>query len=137
MKFGFYSIILRWFLVATVIFGTYNPSGRSFYHWAMKSDVDFSLKLSVGLVLLALNLLFVRLTFRSLGYSGVALMTACLISVAITLQRLQFVSLYTWEQVQLYVIMFITFALTIGVSWSAIRTRLSGQVDSDDISRRL
>jgi hypothetical protein len=30
----------------------------------------------------------------------------------------------------------ITTGLTVGVSWSALRTRISGQIDSDDISRR-
>lgn len=137
MKFGFYSILLRWLLIATVIFGTYNPSGRSFFHWALESDVDLSLKLSVGLVLLALNLTFVQLTFRALGTIGFLLLATCMISIAFTLIKLEFVSLYTWELIQLYIILFLTLALTIGVCWSAIRTRISGQVDSFDITRRI
>ena len=137
MKFGIYSIILRWFLIAAVVFGTYNPSGRSFVHWALESDADFSLKISVGLVIFALNLTFIQLTFRSLGYAGVFLLAICMISIAITFWRLEFVTFYSWELLQLYIIMFVTIALTIGVCWSAMRTRLSGQVDSDDISRRL
>jgi hypothetical protein len=137
MKFGFFSILLRWLLVATVIFGTYNPSGRSFAHWALESDADLLLKLSVGLVLLALNLTFIQLTFRALGTIGVLLLAICLISIALTLIKLEFVSLYTWELLQLYIILFLTLALTIGVCWSAIRTRISGQVDSFDITRRI
>ncbi len=136
-KFGFYSIFLRWVLVASIVFGTYNPSGRSFVHWAMESEIETSLKLSVGLVLFALNLMLIHLMFRSLGYVGVTLMTICLLSIAITLQRLELVILYNWGQVQLYIIFFFVTAVTIGVCWSAIRTRISGQVDSDDISRRL
>lgn len=137
MKFGIYSIILRWFLIAAVVFGTYNPSGRSFVHWALESDADVSLKISVGLVVFALNLTFIQLTFRALGSAGVALLAICLISIAITFWRLDLVAFYTWELLQLYIIMFLTIALTIGVCWSALRARLSGQVDSDDISRRI
>lgn len=136
-KFGFYSILMRWVLIAGAIFATYNPSGRSFYHWAPESDVDFWLKLSIGLVLFTVNLTFFSLTLRSLGYIGTFLVAICLVSIAITLPRLELVSLHTWDLVQLYSILFLTFALTIGVCWSAIRTRISGQVDSDDISKRL
>lgn len=136
-KFGLYSILIRWVFVASIVFSTYNPSGRSFVHWALESDAEFSLKLSVGLVLFAANLILIQLTFRSLGYSGVVLMATCLFSIAITLQRLKFVTLYFWEETQLYIIVFFVSAITIGVCWSSLRTRISGQVDSDDISKRL
>jgi len=137
MKFGLYSILLRWILVATIVFSTYNPSGRSFYHWAPESDVDFSLKLAVGLVLFTANLTLLHLTIRSLGYIGTFLVTITTISIAVTIERLELVHLETWETLQLYIILFLTLALTLGVCWSAIRTRISGQVDSDDISQRL
>ncbi|GAB6057028.1 DUF6524 family protein [Desulfonatronum parangueonense] len=137
MKFGVYSVLLRWMLIAGIILGTYNPSGRSYYHWATTADVEISLKISVGLILFALNMIFVRLTFRSMGLSGALVLTLVVTSVAVTLPRMGWVTLVNLDMFILYVILFFSFALTLGVSWSALRTRLSGQVDSDDISKRL
>lgn len=137
MKFGLYSIFLRWLLVAGIVFATYNPSGRSFFHWAPEADVDFSLKLAVGLVLLTANLTLLNLALRSLGYIGTFLVAISTISIAVTLERLELVRLETRDSLVLYIILFLTLALTLGVCWSAIRTRISGQVDSDDISKRL
>lgn len=137
MKFGLYSIFLRWLLVASIVFATYNPSGRSFFHWAPEADVDFSLKLAVGLVLLTANLTLLNLALRSLGYIGTFLVVISTISIAVTLERLDLVRLETRDSLVLYIILFLTLALTLGVCWSAIRTRISGQVDSDDISKRL
>lgn len=137
MKFGIYSITLRWFLIAGIILATYNPSGRSYYHWVTTADVEISLKISLGLFLFALNLIFIRLTFRAMGYYGVLLLTTVITSIAITLPRMGWVSLDTWPLYQFYILIFFSIAVTLGVSWSALRTRLSGQVDSDDISQRL
>jgi len=137
VKFGFYSVFLRWFLVAGIILATYNPSGRSYYHWVTTSDVEISLKISVGLFLFAVNLMFIRLTFRAIGYYGVALLSVVVISIGITLPRIGWVTLETWPIFQLYILIFFSFIVTLGVSWSALRQRLSGQVDSDDVSHRL
>ena len=137
MKFGMYCVFLRWLLIAGIVLSTYNPSGRSYYHWVTVSNADISLKISIGLILFALNMIFIRLTFRAMGLSGALVLALVVISVAVTLPRLGWLTLETFEMFVLYVILFFCTALSIGVSWSALRTRLSGQVDSDDISKRL
>ncbi len=137
MKFGMYSVFLRWLLIAGIVLSTYNPSGRSYYHWATVSNAEISLKISIGLILFALNMIFIRLTFRAMGLSGALVLALVVTSVAVTLPRLGWLTLETFEMFVLYVMLFFCIALSIGVSWSALRTRLSGQVDSDDISKRL
>lgn len=136
-KFGFKSILMRWLLVVACLLATYNPSGRSYFHWIQDSHVSPTIKLSVGLLLIAFNYILIRLTFRSLGYVGVAMLTACVGSFAYTLVRTDIVTIATLAGFQIYLLISMSVGLAIGVCWSAIRARFSGQIDSDDISRRL
>jgi hypothetical protein len=136
-KFGVKSIVMRWLVVAGCLLATYNPSGRSFWHWIQSSDAALSVKLSIGLILIAGNYLFVRLTLRSLGWVGALMLAACVSASAWMLVNVGVVRIVSAAGWQAYVLIAVSVGLSIGVCWSAIRTRFSGQIDSDDISRRL
>ncbi len=137
MKFGFTNVLLRWLLITGVLFATYNSSGRSFVHWAGASEAPLSFRLALGFILAAALAFFVQLTFRSLGYPGVWMLAAIVTTVWTSLVHLQFVTPTTSAQWVTFVQLGLATALTIGVSWSSIRTRVAGQVDSDDVSKRL
>lgn len=137
MKFGLVNMLLRWLLIAGVLFATYNPSGRSFVHWAGNTEAPVSLRLALGFLLAAGLAFFVQLTFRSLGYPGVWMLGIIVTTVATALVQLRVVAPATPAQWITYVQLALATALTVGVSWSAIRTRVAGQVDSDDVSKRL
>ena len=137
MKFGFTNILLRWLLIAGVLLATYNPSGRSFVHWAGASTAPLSFRLALGFVLAAAIAFFVQLTFRSLGYPGVGVLATIVATVGTSLVQLRLVTPATSAQWIVFVQLAFATALTIGVSWSSIRTRVAGQVDSDDVSKRL
>jgi hypothetical protein len=136
VKFGFASLAARWLLIMGVITALYNPSGRSFAHWAAATEAPLSLRLAVGSLLLAALAYFARLSVRALGPIGVLILAALLAVSAAAAVDLGLVRLAGGAAVVGFLQALLASGLTVGVSWSALRTRISGQVDSDDISRR-
>ncbi len=119
----------RLFFAVVLVFLSYNPSGYSYAHWFSFQP----LPVLGGLVLLIGWAIYVRATLRSIGPVGVVLLAAlmaCFIWLFIDLGwfSLKSVTSITWA-----VELFIALALGVGMSWSHVRRRLSGQVDADDV----
>lgn len=131
---------LRFILAIVVVFGTYNPEGYSYYDWALTPLLDaadgsgFSVfKAFVGVILLIGWAILIRATSRSLGVIGITLATlffALLIWLIIDLGGLDTGSLRVITYIVQVVIIGV---LSIGVSWSHIRRRITGQIDTDDV----
>ena len=136
MKFGFVSMLVRWFMIMGVLTAIYNPSGRSFVHWAVEGTAPLSLRVAVGSVLLAMLAYCYRLSVRALGPIGVLMLAALLAVTATALVDIGLIQPQGRAAMIAYLQAIVTTGLTVGVSWSALRTRISGQIDSDDISRR-
>jgi hypothetical protein len=128
------SFLLRWAVALVLVFVTFNPTDYSYYRWVAVWDVEnIPLKALAGIVLLILYVIFFRATWRSIGPIGVTLaagLMAVLIWVTIDfgLLDLNKPTIVTW--VLLFAIATI---LAIGISWSHIRRRVSGQADMDDV----
>jgi hypothetical protein len=128
------SFLLRWAVALVLVFVTFNPTDYSYYRWVAVWDVEnIPLKALAGIVLLILCVIFFRATWRSIGPIGVTLaagLMAVLIWVTIDfgLLDLNKPTIVTW--VLLFAIATI---LAIGISWSHIRRRVSGQADMDDV----
>ncbi|MDY6992131.1 MAG: DUF6524 family protein [Pseudomonadota bacterium] len=124
----------RFLLAAIIVFGTYNPSGYSYFHWALSDISEFNLlKTLIGLVLLIGWVVFLRATRRSLGYLGIilsALFFGLLFWVLIDLIKMPVAS----DVIQYLLLIVLSLVLTTGLSWSHIRRRLTGQMDVDDVS---
>ncbi len=117
-----------------LIFATYNPEGRSYFHWVYPTLPEFdAVKAFVGVVLLIGWTVFLRAATRSLGFFGFVLAAAffaTLIWMGIDFgliaqdnpRLLTYVSLVAVAGV-----------LTAGMIWSQVRRELSGQVDVDDV----
>lgn len=117
-----------------LVFATYNPLGYSFTTWAPRawSEGAQPFVALAALVLIIGYVIFVRATLRSIGALGALLVGA-------------FVGIVTWLLVDLGVIaagdsvltwtglIAVSLILGVGLSWSLIRRRLSGQVDMDDV----
>nr|WP_282189153.1 DUF6524 family protein [Azospirillum sp. SYSU D00513] len=126
---------MRWALSCAAVLGSYNPYTFSYYRWVTEVDGFASLKMFVGLVLLVLHLVCLVASVRSLGLVGVGLMTALLGSGAWVLADN---SLLNIEDPSVFGLTLLTLLSTVygfGISWSHIRNRLSGQVDSNDITQ--
>ena len=136
--FSWDGFLLRFVFAIIVVFATYNPEGVSYYHWIYDALPDFSvLKAFVGVILLIGWIILLRATFGSLGFIGV-LLAAAFFGLAIWL-IIDVLGLSTDNlRVISYIIgIMLASVLSVGVSWSHVRRRMSGQLDTDEIERDL
>jgi hypothetical protein len=133
--FGPINFMLRWLFTLFLVFATYNPSGRSFFHWATSGQSPATTVATAAIMLIASYAFLIRATRRSIGLLGVLLAVTFLVFFNVMLGGLGLVAISS-ERVIVMGLVSISMVLAVGVSFSAIRARLSGQIDSDDIGRR-
>ncbi len=135
-SFGWDSFLLRFIFAIIVIFASYNPEGTSYYHWVFNELPDFSvLKAFIGVILLIGWIILIRATLGSLGTIGI-LLTAAFFGLAIWLIVDAFeLSADSFRVISYIVEIVLASVLSIGVAWSHIRRRITGQIDTDEIDR--
>jgi len=120
-----------------LVFLTYNPTGYSYFHWALTDFTTFSAaKALAGAVLLAGWVFYLRAGLSSLGWLGVILLLLILGAVVWLLVEQKILD-PNQPGVTSWVILFVVgLVLGIGMSWSLVRQRITGQVDVvDEIDR--
>jgi len=128
------SFLIRWLLGMSVVFATYNTSGYSYYHWVTSnSEGGWPLKIFLGLCLLTLVGIAALAIWRAMGPIGVSASVATLTAMVWILVDVGLLDLDNNNAVGTVVGTLVATILTFGVSWSHIRTRLSGQIDTKDI----
>jgi hypothetical protein len=132
--FGPINFILRWLFTLFLVFATYNPSGRSFFHWAKSGESPATMVAVAAIMLIACYAFLIRSTWRSIKPIGALLVVIFLVLFNVMLAGLISVTISA-EMVVVMSLVSLSALLAIGVSFSAIRARLSGQVDSDDVGR--
>ncbi len=135
--------ILGRFLAALVlVYGTFNPEGYSFFHWALKPVIDgpgaavreaLPLKLLVGLLLAGLWVFLLQVTRRAIGVKGALLVAAILGALVWALIDWRILQAGSSRAIAHVVLVALAVVLTLGMSWSHLSRRISGQVDTDDI----
>jgi hypothetical protein len=134
-SFGIQRFVTRWLAAMFLVLATYNPSGYSYFHWVSEPDVsNWILKLLVAVVLAILYATFGLATRRSLGRVGIA-------------AWLLFFAVVTWMMIDLGLIRItgsgtvatlflvdLANVLAVGLSWSYVRARLSGQSDTNNVT---
>lgn len=134
--FGLDSFLVRFIFAIIVVFATYNPEGASYYHWVYEALPEFSvIKAFIGVILLIGWIILIRATLGSLGFIGI-LLAGAFFGLAIWL-IIDVLGLSTDDaRVITYIIeIMLASVLSIGVSWSHVRRRISGQVDTDELDR--
>lgn len=125
---------LRLIFSLLLVFATYNPTGYSFFHWVYPlTEIQIPLKILAGLVLVIFYAIFLRATFRSIGLIGVffaAALSATLIWLFVDQGWLTLENDATMQWILLSIVGVI---MGIGISWSHVRKRLTGQFDTDDV----
>ncbi len=126
--------LLRLLFAVVLVFSTYNPSGTSYYHWLSENIASPTPLLALGgIVLLVGWTIYLRATSRSLGAFGLFLAAAffgVLIWMAIDWG---WISADSIEALTWIFQAILCWVLAIGISWSHIRRRMTGQVDVDEI----
>lgn len=135
-KFGWDSFVIRFIFAMIIVFSTYNPEGYSYFHWATESFSVFNVyKAFTGIILFIGWAILIRASLGSLGVFGLSLATVffgLLIWLIIDVLGLTANSM---RSISYIVEIMIASVLSIGVSWSHIRRRVSGQVDTDELDR--
>jgi hypothetical protein len=131
-NFTFVSFLLRFLFAIALVFLTYNPSDYSWVSW-LSSDVPMVYKVAGGVVLLIGWVMFLRATWRSLGAIGTFLALAFFGVMIWLFVEWGFFSLDNAAVIQWVVLFVLAAVLAIGMSWSHVRRKLSGQYDTDEI----
>jgi len=123
---------LRFAFAFALVFLTYNPSGFSWVGWLL-SETPLVYKVGTGIVLLIGWAIFTRATWSSLGAPGTILAAAFFAVIIWLLIEWGLVALDGTGTIQWILLFVLTGVLAVGMSWSHIRRKLSGQYDTDEI----
>jgi uncharacterized membrane protein YjgN (DUF898 family) len=131
------AILLRIFFAAVLVPSTFNPTRHSYVHWIGDNFPQVTpLQAVAGVAVLIGWVVHLRATLRSLGALGVLLMLALLAAVVWLLVSWNWIRFEQAGALEWVVLTIISIVLGIGMSWSHIRRRLSGQADVSDVDRR-
>lgn len=131
-QFTLNSFLLRFAFALALVLLTYNPSGISWVGWLL-SDTALVYKVATGVVLAIGWVIYLRATWNSLGQLGTILAAAFFAVIIWLLWQWGLVSLGSGAVIQWLGLLMLSGVLAVGMSWSHIRRRMSGQYDTDEI----
>ena len=125
---------LRFLFGLILVFATYNPESHSYWHWIKDSFPKISaIQAFIGVVLLIGWAVFIRAAMRSLGTIGLVLALAFFGTLIWLIVDIGIIPADSVRAIT-YIVEFILAAiLSTGLTWSHVRRRLSGQMDTDDV----
>ncbi|HPE81437.1 MAG: hypothetical protein KDI10_11325 [Halioglobus sp.] len=127
------SFLGRWIFALALVLGTYNPTQWCYFTWATAESTTFGPIVAIaGLVLLICWIIFIRATFMSMGWLGITLEAALFGCVVWLMVDQGWLSLESEGTIAWVVLIILSLILAVGMSWSHIRRRLSGQFDVDE-----
>ena len=133
-QFNVVSFLGRFLFAAVLVFGTYNPTDWSYIGWVFAEGNEFGpVEALIGIVLIIGWIVFLRATFYSLGPLGLILGTAFFAAIIWLLVDLGWLSLESPGAITWLALLLVAMLLAVGMSWSHIRRRLSGQYSVDDV----
>lgn len=127
------SFIGRWLFALALVLGTYNPSGYSYLNWIVSENVSFGPVIALfGVALLIAWIIYLRATFMSMGWLGIVLGAAFFGCIIWLLVDIGWLSLESPGSLTWVALVLLSLILAVGMSWSHIRRRLTGQIDVDE-----
>lgn len=134
-------ILFRFFGALVLVYVSFNPEGYSLYHWIVDPVVRGAgiataltpLKVLAALLVVIGWAVFVEATRRSIGRKGALLVIALLAATVWLLSYWGVLALESSRVVAHVVLLAIAILLAVGMSWSHVTRRLTGQVDTDEV----
>lgn len=129
-------ILARMVVPLLLVYGTWNPSGRSFYHWVIEPIWSGTFRLGplqvlVALLLLAGWIVVLQATFRSLGAGGTLLVAGIFAALAwLLIDR----GVFRPSGAKAYAhigLIALSLVLAVGTSWAIVTRKFTGQVEVD------
>jgi hypothetical protein len=126
--------LLRWLFAFGLVTATYNPTDWNFVRWAMTDGQErLSITVLAGLLLLVGYIIYLRATLRSIGAVGMVLILALVGALLWVAYDFGLLDLRNRALTMWIGILALSLTLGIGLSWSIVRRKLSGQADVDDV----
>jgi hypothetical protein len=133
-EFSFSGFLWRLVFAVALVLLTFNPTGHSYYHWLLDGFPSITPGEAVaGVVLLGAWIFFVRSTFAAMGALGVGLLLALFASIVWWVTSRGWLDLGDRSAVAWVVLAVLGVVLGVGMSWSHIRRRISGQTSVDRV----
>ena len=127
---GWDGFLIRWLAMILLVFTTYNGSSFNFVTWILNGPWNQApFMLCVGAVLGIAYLFVIRATAQSLGSTGTILFAALFAGIIWALVALGLITLNEHTVVLYAVLICIATLLAVGMSWSIIQRRITGQID--------
>jgi thiol:disulfide interchange protein len=120
----FYTLF-RSLMCVVIVFATYNPTGHSYWHWAMAGMT--TTKAAFGVLLIVIYFFLFWVVLGSLRITGS--LSGLAVAGLGGYQIYQVIAPITSEQTVIETIILLSLALFLGIglSWPALMTRLTGQ----------
>jgi hypothetical protein len=133
-------MIVRALTALLLVYATYNPEGISFFHWAVQPLIRGEgigsvgpIKVVAGILLLIGWLVFLQATRRSLGILGSFLVLALGAALIWLLIDWHVLSPRSARAITHIALIILSLVLAIGLSWSSVTRRITGQLDTDQV----
>ena len=135
-EFDFLGFLWRMLFALALVLLTFNPTGHSYYHWLADGFPSVSPAEAIAGILLLLGwIFFVRTTLSAIGTVGIVLMAALFASIVWWIVSKGWLDVGNRSTMAWIVLLALGLMLGIGMSWSHIRRRLSGQAAVDRVDQ--
>ena len=125
---------LRWLVAFALLSATFNPTNWNYAKWlSLNYQEQLPMAVLLGLLLLVGYIVYLRATLRSIGAFGMFLVMAIVGALLWVLYDYGLLDIRNQTMNTWLGLFALSIVLGIGLSWSLIRRRLSGQVDMDDL----
>lgn len=130
-------IALRFLFALLLVLLSYNPSGYSFFHWIYHSISHITPYIVIaGLILLIGWGIYIKATLNSLGVVGIVVLAALFASLIWLFVYWGFLSVTNISAMAWVIEVLLAALLAVGMCWSHLTRRMSGQVDVDEIEEK-
>jgi uncharacterized membrane protein YjgN (DUF898 family) len=131
---GVLGVLARVLAALALVLLTFNPSGHSYLHWIAQAFPHLTpFQLVGGLLLLIGWITYTTATLRSLGLLGVTLLLALFAALLWLATDSGWLHLQGGTALAWVAVIVTGLILGIGMCWSFVRRRLSGQTDVDEV----
>ena len=135
-EFGFLDFLWRLLFAVALVLLTFNPTGHSYYHWLVDGFPSVPPAEAIaGLLLLIGWIFFVRTTLSSIGALGLLLMAALFAAIVWWIVSKGWLDVSNRSAMAWVVLLILGLMLGVGMSWSHIRRRISGQAAVDRVDQ--
>jgi hypothetical protein len=135
-EFDFIGFLWRVLFAVALVLLTFNPTGHSYYHWLMDGFPSIQpLEAVAGILLLGGWIFFVKSALAAMGTVGLGLLLAFFAAIVWWVVSQGWLDVRDRSAMAWVVLLVLGVVLGIGMSWSHVRRKLSGQASVDRVDK--